>query len=132
MRGGGATRRRCAGRCRFEAGERDRAAKGFPRSVRLAINDAWSMANDAYPDFIKKQIREGAKIDVVGFQKHIFRPANLLTVASGYPCLTNSQTWNLDDDTRRLAELDTIGKPSTDADAGSRVKTKASGRGERI
>lgn len=87
------------------------AAKGFPPSVRLAINDAWTIANDAYPDFIKKLIREGAKIDVVGFQKHIFRPANLLTVASGYPCLTNSQTWDLDEDARRLAELDTIGKP---------------------
>lgn len=87
------------------------AAKGFPKSVRLAINDAWSMANDAYPDFTKKLIRQGAKIDIVGFQKHIFRPANLLTVASGYPCLTNSQTWDLDDDTRRLAELDTIGRP---------------------
>lgn len=87
------------------------AEKGFPKSVRLAINDAWSMTNDAYPDFIRKLIREGAKIDVIGFQKHIFRPANLLTVASGYPCLTNSQTWNLDDDTRRLSELDTIGKP---------------------
>ena len=89
----------------------DVAAKGFPSSVRLAINDAWSIANNAYPDFVRKLMREGAKIDVVGFQKHIFRPANVLTVASGYPCLTNSQTWDLDDDARRLSELDTLGRP---------------------
>jgi len=87
------------------------AEKGFPKSVRLAINDAWTIANNAYPDFAKKLIREGAKIDIVGVQKHIFRPANLLTVASGYPCLTNSQTWDPDDDTRRFAELDTVGRP---------------------
>jgi len=87
------------------------AATSFPRSVRLAINDAWSIANDAYPDFIRKLMREGAKIDVIGYQKHIFNPANLLTIASGYPCLTNSQTWDLDDEARHLAELDKLGKP---------------------
>ena len=87
------------------------AAASFPPEVRLAINDAWSMQNDAYAAFVKKLIRQGAKIDVIGYQKHIFRPANLLTVASGYPCLTNSQTWNLDEEERRLRELDEIGLP---------------------
>ena len=87
------------------------AAASFPSGVRLAINDAWTMQNDAYAAFVKKLIRQGAKIDVIGYQKHIFRPANLLTVASGYPCFTNSQTWNLDEDERRLRELDEIGLP---------------------
>lgn len=87
------------------------AAKGFPASVRLAINDAWTLENDAYAAFTKRLIREGAKIDVVGYQKHIFRPTDLLTVVSGYPCLTNFQTWELDEDARRLSEIDTIGKP---------------------
>lgn len=87
------------------------ASQNFPPSVRLAINDAWSMQNDAYAAFAKKLVKQGAKIDVVGYQKHIFRPPNLLTIASGYPCLTNSQTWNLDEEERRLAEIDEMGLP---------------------
>ena len=87
------------------------AAASFPKEVRLAINDAWSMQNDAYAAFAKRLVKMGAKVDVVGFQKHIFRPANLLTVASGYPCLTNSQTWDLASDTARLTEIDELGLP---------------------
>lgn len=87
------------------------AAKTFPPSVRLSINDAWTIENDAYAAFTRKLINEGAKVDIVGFQKHIFDPRNLLTVASGYPCLTNSQTWDLDDDERRFAEIDALNRP---------------------
>ncbi len=87
------------------------AAANFPSRVRLAINDAWSMQNNAYAAFAKKLMAQGAKIDVVGYQKHIFRPANMLTIASGYPCLTNTQNWNLDDEAKRLAEIDELGRP---------------------
>ena len=87
------------------------AEANFPPSVRLAINDAWSMRNDAYAAFAKKLRDRGAKIDVIGYQKHIFNPRLLLTVASGYPCLTNSQNWNVRDELDRLAQLDALGKP---------------------
>lgn len=87
------------------------AAANFPASVRLAINDAWSIKNNAYAAFTKKLMCQGAKIDVVGYQKHIFNPRNFLTVASGFPCLTNGQTWNVNDETNRLSEIDQLGKP---------------------
>ena len=87
------------------------AASNFPQSVRLAINDAWTMQNDAYAAFVRKLIGQGARIDVVGYQKHIFDPRDLLTVASGYPCLTNYQTWDLDREIARLKEIDGLGRP---------------------
>ena len=87
------------------------AEANFPSSVRLAINDAWTMRNDAYAAFAKKLLNRGAKIDIIGYQKHIFNPRLLLTVASGYPCLTNSQNWNVRDELDRLAQLDALGKP---------------------
>ncbi len=87
------------------------AAANFPSNVLLAINDAWSMQNNAYAAFAKKLISQGAKIDVVGYQKHIFQPMNMLTIASGYPCLTNTQNWDLKDEAKRLAEIDEMGLP---------------------
>jgi GH35 family endo-1,4-beta-xylanase len=78
----------------------------FPKNVRLAVNDAWTVANDAYAAFAQKLIRDGARVDEVGYQKHIFNPRDLLSVASGFPCLTNSQTWDVADETNRLAEID--------------------------
>ena len=87
------------------------AESNFPASVRLAINDAWSIRNDAYAAFAGSLMRRGAKIDVVGYQKHIFNPKDLLSVASGYPVLTNSQTWDVQSETNRLAEIAALGRP---------------------
>ena len=87
------------------------AAESFPASVRLAINDAWSIRNDAYAAFAKSLMKRGAKIDVVGYQKHIFIPKDLMAVASGYPVLTNSQTWDVPSELRRLEEIAALGKP---------------------
>ncbi len=87
------------------------AAENFPASVRLAINDAWTIRNDAYPAFADSLMKRGAKIDVVGYQKHIFIPKDLMAIASGYPALTNSQTWDVPSELRRLGEIAALGKP---------------------
>ena len=87
------------------------AAETFPGSVRLAINDAWSAKNDAYGAFIGKLMSQGARIDVVGLQMHIFRSAHLMNVASGLPQIANGRSWQVADVVDHLQKLDAFGKP---------------------
>lgn len=87
------------------------AARAFPKSVRLAINDAWTNKNDAYASFIEKLLGEGVRIDLVGLQMHIFRAEHLLNVASGIPQITNGRSWFVKDVVDHLQQLDRFGKP---------------------
>lgn len=87
------------------------AEAAFPFGVRLAINDAWP-TNQCYPAFAKSLVDRGAKIDIVGLQRHIFKPAQLLAVAKGeLDVLPSGTAWGPQTELRQLAALDRVGKP---------------------
>lgn len=86
------------------------AAKYFPASVRLAINDAGVVVNPYVP-FIRRLLDRGAKIDVVGMQMHIFKQQDVRKIAAGEQCVTNQQSWDPVDQIAAFQKLDRLGKP---------------------
>ena len=87
------------------------AAEAFPPDVKLSLNDAWP-TNQCYAPFAKSLVDRGAKIDVVGLQKHVFKPAQLLSIAKGETDVIPSGTaWAPATQIAQLRELDRAGRP---------------------
>ncbi|MDO4575995.1 MAG: endo-1,4-beta-xylanase [Planctomycetia bacterium] len=84
------------------------AAKDFPASVKLNINDSWRAV---YPPFIQDLVTRGAKIDVVGLQMHIFGSQAMRDVCEGKDVFPNNTSWKPRDVIQYLTELDKFGKP---------------------
>ena len=89
------------------------AAGAFPASVRLCINDAYTGPSDdgRYPAFTRKLIREGARIDVIGHQMHIFAEGDVVRVANGDTVYPNHISWRVKDQLAMLRQYDEIGRP---------------------
>ncbi|MBQ3748175.1 MAG: endo-1,4-beta-xylanase [Kiritimatiellae bacterium] len=58
------------------------AARSLPDGVRAVINEACTI-DDLYLSFVKSLLGQGAKIDAVGLQYHIFDPAEMVDLAHG-------------------------------------------------
>ena len=84
------------------------AEKLFPPGVKLCFNDA---AQDGYFAFSKSLMDRGAKIDVSGFQMHIFSDMHALKTAAGLPCTPNGMDWNPHHQVETFQKLDKLGKP---------------------
>ena len=85
------------------------AERLFPPSVKLCINDA---NNTGYFDFAASLLRRGAKIDVVGYQMHIFGDAAVTKTACGIPCTPNGMSWEPENQYRVFKSIDSAtGKP---------------------
>ena len=82
----------------------------FPSSVRLCINDAWPIGGQ-YPAFVRKLQRQGAKIDVVGLQRHQFSAENALLMAQGLPTPESRHSWFPEEQIKHLKDLDRCGCP---------------------
>lgn len=87
------------------------ASAAFPDGVGLSINDAWP-TNQCYAPLSKKLIDRGAKITIVGLQKHIFKPKQLLDAYRGkLDVLPSGTSWAPETQLKHLQELDKCGKP---------------------
>ena len=86
------------------------AADAFPGGVKLCINDSWPMGGQ-YPAFCRKLIGQGARIDVVGIQRHQFRAESALLMAQGLATPTNRHSWFPEDQIRHFRDLDRCGRP---------------------
>ena len=82
----------------------------FPPSVKLCINDSWPVGGQ-YPVFVRKLMRQGAKIDVVGLQRHQFSAERALLMAQGLATPTNRHSWLPEDQIAHLREIDKCGRP---------------------
>lgn len=59
------------------------AQKAFPKNVKLNINDAPYRYIEHYKPQIQELVSRGCKIDIVGWQMHIFNPRTIGDVAAG-------------------------------------------------
>ena len=84
------------------------AEKLFPPKVKLCFNDA---EQDGYFAFSKSLMERGCKIDVSGFQMHIFDDLSALKTAAGLPCTPNGMDWNPLHQIETFKKLDRLGKP---------------------
>lgn len=82
----------------------------FPSSVRLCINDSWPI-DGQYPAFVRKLQRQGAKIDIVGLQRHQFSAESALLMAQGMPTPEGRHSWFPEDQIEHLKDLDRCGRP---------------------
>ncbi len=71
------------------------AAKYFPPSVRLGINDCDIHGGPSrrYVEIVRDLIDRGARIDCVGVQMHIFNPGEAQRIAAGADALTPAKNY---------------------------------------
>ena len=84
------------------------AEEVFPKNVKLVFNDA---AQDGYFAFSKSLSKRGAKIDVSGFQMHIFSPLHAYQMMCGIPGTPNGMDWNPQHQLETFRKLDQLGHP---------------------
>ena len=84
------------------------AEEVFPKDVKLVFNDA---AQDGYFAFSKSLHARGAKIDVQGFQMHIFSPEMAFKTMCGIPCTPNGMDWRPAHQIETFQKLDRLGCP---------------------
>ena len=84
------------------------AEEVFPKNVKLVFNDA---AQDGYFAFSKRLSERGAKIDVSGFQMHIFSPLHAYQMMCGIPGTPNGMDWNPQHQLETFRKLDRLGHP---------------------
>lgn len=82
----------------------------FPKSVRLCINESWPVRG-VYPPFCRKLMRQGARIDVIGFQRHQFSAENALLMARGLPTPAHRHSWLPEEQLRDFAQLEALDRP---------------------
>ena len=82
----------------------------FPPSVKLCINDSWPVGGQ-YPPFVLKLLARGARIDVVGFQRHQFSAEWALLMAQGLPTPARRHSWLPEDQIEHFKALDRCGRP---------------------
>ena len=82
----------------------------FPKSVRLCINESWPVRG-VYPPFCRKLMRQGARIDVIGFQRHQFSAENALLMARGLPTPAQRHSWFPEEQLRDFAQLEALDRP---------------------
>ena len=89
------------------------AARSFPSGVKLCINDAYTgpCDNGRYPAFIAKLLGQGAKIDVIGHQMHIFSEKDVVKVAKGDVAFPNGISWRPKDQMAILRQYDRFQRP---------------------
>ena len=85
------------------------AGKVFPKSVKKCINGVYVGGN--WPAFIAKLVKEGAPIDVIGHQMHIFKEKQVVGVASGEELRPNMVSWRAEDQVAMFRKYDEIGLP---------------------
>lgn len=85
------------------------ASKVFPKGVKKCINGVYVGEN--WPAFIAKLIKEGAPIDVIGHQMHIFKEKQVVRVASGEELRPNMVSWSAEDQIAMFKKYDAIGLP---------------------
>jgi len=82
----------------------------FPPSVKLCINESWPVRG-VYPPFVAKLLRQGAKIDVVGLQRHQFDPSWAYLMAQGLDTPPRRHSWQPEEQNRHYAALAAFGRP---------------------
>lgn len=69
-----------------------KAKEVFPSNVLLNINDY--LNNQRYADQVKDLLANGAKIDILGSQMHLFNPKQCQDISEGAEIETPTQVWN--------------------------------------
>ena len=93
------------------------AEKYFPSEVKLNINDYH--LTSAYKEQVKRLLKRGCKIDIMGMQMHLFNPKQCVDIAEGKSIQTPEQIRGYIESLKELAlplhlsEI-TIAAPSTD------------------
>ena len=93
------------------------AEKYFPSEVKLNINDYH--LTSAYKEQVKRLLKRGCKIDIMGMQMHLFNPKQCVDIAEGKAIQTPEQIRGYIESLKELAlplhlsEI-TIAAPSTD------------------
>ncbi len=85
------------------------AGNAFPAGVKKCINGVYVGEN--YPAFIAKLVKDGAPIDVIGHQMHIFSDEEVMQVASGQTVHPNYVSWKPADQIAMFKKYDEIGLP---------------------
>lgn len=85
------------------------ADKVFPKGVKKCINGVY--VGDNWSAFIAKLTKEGAPIDVIGHQMHIFKEKQVVRVASGEKLRPNMVSWSAEDQLAMFRKYDAIGLP---------------------
>ena len=85
------------------------AGHAFPAGVKKCINGVY--VGDNWPAFIAKLVKDGAPIDVIGHQMHIFSEEELMQVASGQTVHPNYVSWKPADQIAMFEKYDEIGLP---------------------
>ena len=82
----------------------------FPPSVKLCINESWPVRG-VYPPFVAKLLRQGAKIDVIGLQRHQFDPSWAYLMAQGLDTPPRRHSWFPEEQNRHYRALAAFGRP---------------------